>query len=64
MSESTETTGSILKGPLFALAGYAVFSTHDVMLKSLGGDYSVFQIIFFAMLFGYVPFSLAMGIGL
>ena len=59
MSESTENTGSVLKGPLFALAGYAVFSTHDAMLKSLGGDYSVFQIIFFAMLFGYVPFSIA-----
>ncbi len=58
MSESTENSSSILKGPLFALVGYAVFSTHDALLKWLA-DYSVFQIIFFAMLFGYVPFSLA-----
>ena len=46
------------KGMLFALGGFAVFSLHDVVVKLLS-DYSVFQIIFFAMLFGYVPFSLA-----
>lgn len=59
MTKQTQHHHSILKGPLFALAGYAVFSTHDAILKLLGGDYSIFQIIFFAMLFGYVPFSLA-----
>ncbi len=49
-----------MKGILFALAGFAVFSLHDFLVKWLSGsDYSVFQIIFFAMLFGYVPFSLA-----
>lgn len=46
------------KGLLFALGGFAVFSVHDVLVKVLA-DYSVFQTIFFAMLFGYVPFSLA-----
>lgn len=50
---------NILKGPLFALIGYAVFSSHDAILKLLGSQYSIFQVIFFAMLFGYVPFSLA-----
>jgi S-adenosylmethionine uptake transporter len=48
---------SAVKGPLLALIGFAAFSTHDALLKSLS-DYSVFQIIFFAMLFGYVPFSI------
>lgn len=47
-----------VKGPLLALTGFAVFSGHDALLKSLS-EYSVFQIIFFAMLFGYVPFSIA-----
>lgn len=59
MTKQTEHKHSIFKGPLFALAGYAVFSSHDAILKLLGADYSIFQIIFFAMLFGYVPFSLA-----
>lgn len=41
-----------------ALAGFAVYSTHDALVKSLQ-DYNVFQIVFFATLFGYVPFSIA-----
>jgi len=49
---------SALKGLLFALLGFAIFSVHDALVKVLS-DYSIFQIIFFAMLFGYVPFSLA-----
>jgi drug/metabolite transporter (DMT)-like permease len=49
---------SVLRGLLVSLLGYAVFSSHDALVKVLA-DYSVFQIIFFAMLFGYVPFSLA-----
>jgi len=62
MTDSSVDTVSVLKGPLLALAGFAVFSSHDAMLKSLS-EYSVFQTIFFAMLFGYVPFSLARIIG-
>jgi len=50
---------SALTGVLLALSGFAVFSAHDALVKVLS-DYSIFQIIFFAMLFGYVPFSLAM----
>lgn len=41
-----------------ALAGFAIYSTHDALVKSLQ-DYNVFQIVFFATLFGYVPFSIA-----
>ena len=41
---------------MLTLAGYAAYSTHDALVKTLS-DYSVFQILFFAMLFAYVPFS-------
>lgn len=51
-------SAAVIRGPMIALLGYFVFSTHDAIVKSLS-DYSVLQTIFFAMLFGYVPFSLA-----
>ena len=54
----SSTNSSAIKGFLFALSGFAIFSMHDALVKVLS-DYSIFQIIFFAMLFGYVPFSLA-----
>lgn len=57
MTDASISQQSAVKGLLFALAGFAVFSLHDVLVKVLK-DYSVFQTIFFAMLFGYVPFSL------
>ena len=40
-------------GPLFALIAYAVFSTHDLAVKFLGGSYSPFQLIFFSTLFTF-----------
>ena len=40
----------------YAFAGFAVFALHDAVVKSLG-DYSAFQIVFFAVLFSYVPFT-------
>ena len=49
---------TILIGLLLSLLGFLAFSVHDALVKHLS-DYSVFQIIFFAMLFGYVPFSIA-----
>jgi S-adenosylmethionine uptake transporter len=44
------------QGMLYALAGFAVFALHDALIKSLG-DYSVFQILFFSVLFSHVPFT-------
>lgn len=44
-----------IKGALFALVAFASFSTHDTVVKSLGGSYSAFQIVFFSVLFGF-PF--------
>lgn len=42
-----------LKGAGFALLGFALFSTHDAIIKTLGGALSPFQIIFFGQLFGF-----------
>lgn len=41
------------RGAAMALAAFAIYSTHDVVVKSLGGSYSPFQIVFFANLFGF-----------
>lgn len=42
-----------IKGLLFALLGFAMFSTHDVVVKFLGATYSPIQIIFFASLISF-----------
>jgi drug/metabolite transporter (DMT)-like permease len=49
-----------LKGVLYALAAFAIYATHDVVIKILGATYSPFQIIFFATLasFPLVSFML------
>jgi len=49
-----------LKGFAAALFAFAFFSSHDAIIKSLGGTYTVFQIIFFSMLFAFVPMSTMM----
>lgn len=56
--DDNHNNGSVLVGLAFALFGFAIYSTHDAVVKTLAG-YSVFQIVFFAMLFSYVPFSIA-----
>ena len=40
-------------GALYALTAFAIYSTHDVVVKFLGGTYSPFQIVFFSTLFGF-----------
>jgi S-adenosylmethionine uptake transporter len=37
----------------FALTAFGIYSTHDVVVKFLGGSYSPLQIIFFSTLFGF-----------
>lgn len=39
-----------LPGIAFALLAYVLFSTHDVVVKSLGGTYATFQIVFFSVM--------------
>ncbi|TDL81495.1 DMT family transporter [Palleronia sediminis] len=46
-------------GPLFALASFGVFASHDAVVKLLGGTYSPFQLIFFSVLFG-LPLAMFM----
>lgn len=59
MTDNSNTNStSVGLGLVFALFGFAVYSTHDAIVKYLK-DYHVFQIVFFAMLFSYVPFSIA-----
>lgn len=48
-----------VRGALSALIAFAVFATHDVIVKSLGGSYSAFQIVFFSVLLGF-PFVTVM----
>lgn len=48
-----------MKGVAFALIGFAVFSTHDALIKFLGGDYASFQILFFSVLLTF-PFATLM----
>lgn len=40
-------------GALFALLAFAIFATHDVVVKTLGGSYAPFQIIFFSTLLSF-----------
>lgn len=47
------------KGALFALLAFGVFSTHDVIVKILGGIYSPFQIVFFSVLLSF-PLAMVM----
>lgn len=42
-----------LRGVLFALAAFGIFSTHDVLVKILGADYAPVQIVFFSVLFSF-----------
>lgn len=54
----SEPGGQNLKGALTALAAMGVFATHDVVVKTLGADYSAIQIIFFAALLSFPLFSI------
>ncbi len=44
---------SNLRGAIMALIAFGIFSTHDVVVKFLGGQYSAFQLIFFSVLFSF-----------
>lgn len=47
------------RGALTALLAFAIFATHDVVVKTLGAHYSPFQIVFFSVLFGF-PLAMLM----
>ncbi|GHF01650.1 membrane protein [Aliiroseovarius zhejiangensis] len=56
----SDVSQSPVRGLGFAFAAFAIFATHDAIIKALGVNFSVFQIIFFAMLFAFVPMSVLM----
>ncbi|MEY1554181.1 DMT family transporter [Yoonia sp. R2331] len=41
------------RGALFALLAFAIFATHDVLIKFLGGIYSPIQIVFYSVLLSF-----------
>jgi len=49
---------SNLQGIGLALTGFAIFSTHDSLIKYLGSIYAPFQILFFSVLFSFPMVSL------
>lgn len=52
MSSINRLFQSAFAGPLLALSAFALFSAHDVIVKTLGGSYSPVQIVFFSVLLG------------
>ncbi|MBX2885368.1 MAG: DMT family transporter [Granulosicoccus sp.] len=56
MVAASSNTG-IVRGAGLALAGFAAFSMHDALIKSIEGI-PVIQIVFFVVLFSFVPFTL------
>ncbi|MBD3677996.1 MAG: DMT family transporter [Rhodobacteraceae bacterium] len=49
----SSTATSNLRGVLAALVAFGIFATHDVAVKTLGGYYAPFHIIFFSVLLTY-----------
>lgn len=54
MTSETQSTG-IFRGIGLSLIGFAIFSMHDALIKSIT-DVPVFQVVFFVVLFSFVPF--------
>ncbi len=48
------------RGALLALLAFAVYATHDVFVKILGGIYSPIQLVFFSVLFSFPLATLMM----
>ena len=45
--------GANARGAVLALIAFAIYATHDVIVKTLGADYSAVQIVFFSVFFGF-----------
>lgn len=50
MSDTIRSNG---RGAALALGGFAIFASHDVVIKVLGGSYAPFQIVFFSVLLSF-----------
>jgi S-adenosylmethionine uptake transporter len=51
---------SNLKGAACALGAFALYATHDVFIKTLGGTFAPFQIVFFSTLLSFPLVTLMM----
>ena len=56
----TTTPINNIRGALLSLAAFALYATHDVVVKFLGSDYSPVQIIFFGGLFSFPLLTMLM----
>jgi drug/metabolite transporter (DMT)-like permease len=57
-SQKNFNMGSNSKGALIGLAAFAIYATHDAIVKYLGASYTPFQILFFSVLLGFPLISL------
>jgi drug/metabolite transporter (DMT)-like permease len=51
----TDPPDAPLKGVFYLICGVTIFSTQDVLVKYLSGQYSVFEILFFRSIFSILP---------
>ncbi len=58
MTVEATAKSSVGQSAAFALLAFGTFATHDAVIKYLGNTYSVFQIIFFSVLFAFLPVTL------
>lgn len=59
---SNPPSSNVARGVGLALCGFAVFSMHDAIIKSIP-DVPTFQIVFFVVLFSFVPFVAMLALG-
>lgn len=52
-------SGNVMRGVGFSLVAFATFSMHDALIKSIQAV-PVFQVVFFVVLFSFVPFAFFM----
>ena len=57
-NDSSQSKDTPLHGLGLAVLGFALFASHDAIIKTLGATYSIFQIIFFGVLFAFAPMAL------
>lgn len=53
MTQPSDEPASGIAGPLMALLAFALYASHDAVVKHLGATYSAFQILFFSALLSF-----------
>jgi len=60
LAEQLQAEKGMAAGVALALGGFALYSTHDVLIEFLGAIYSPVQIVFFGVMFGFPLVTLFM----